>query len=129
MALLFAYGTLMPVDAQAAAAAQEGWTPDAVRGRLFDLGAYPALIDLGDPGAGWVEGFVRAVDRHELEGPLDSWEGVAEGVYRRVESLTRNNRAVWVYVYSLPLPPEARGPLDRWDGTRRAPHLLNCEFG
>jgi gamma-glutamylcyclotransferase (GGCT)/AIG2-like uncharacterized protein YtfP len=116
--LLFAYGTLMPADA--AAAAREGWQPDAVRGRLFDLGPYPALIDLDDPEAGWVEGFVRPVDRDELEGRLDSWEDVAGGLYRRVETTTRSDRRVWVYVYDRPLPPRARGPLARWDGLRRA---------
>src|SRR5262249_52965827 len=62
---LFAYGTLMPADASAAE--REGWQPDAVRGRLFDLGPYPALVDIDDPGAGWVEGFVRPVDLRELE--------------------------------------------------------------
>ena len=44
---LFAYGTLMPADA--AAVARQGWTADAVRGRLFDLGPYPGLIDLDAP--------------------------------------------------------------------------------
>jgi hypothetical protein len=28
---------------------------------------------------------------------------------------------IWVYVYNQPLPPGARGPIDRWDGRRRAP--------
>jgi gamma-glutamylcyclotransferase (GGCT)/AIG2-like uncharacterized protein YtfP len=42
--LLFAYGTLMPADP--VAAARQGWRRDAVRGRLYDLGPYPALIDL-----------------------------------------------------------------------------------
>ena len=116
--LLFAYGTLMPVDA--GSAAHEGWEPDAVRGRLYDLGPFPALIDLGDPEAGWVEGFVRPVDREELEHRLDPWEDVEHGLYRRVEATTRNNSRVWVYVYDRPLPPQARGPLLRWDGRRRA---------
>jgi hypothetical protein len=42
--LLFAYGTLMPADP--VAAARQGWRRDAVRGRLYDLGPYLALIDL-----------------------------------------------------------------------------------
>src|ERR1700677_3715399 len=75
--LLFAYGTLMPADS--AAAERDGWRPDAVRGRLFDLGPYPALVDLDDPGAGWVEGFVRPVDLEELETRLDPWEEVDKG--------------------------------------------------
>jgi gamma-glutamylcyclotransferase (GGCT)/AIG2-like uncharacterized protein YtfP len=116
--LLFAYGTLMPADPQAAA--REGWEPDAVRGRLYDLGPYPALVDLDDPEAGWVDGFVRPVDEGELAQRLDPWEDVAGGLYRRVRATTRSRRQVWVYVYNRPLPPRARGPLCRWDGPRRA---------
>src|SRR5690349_12358557 len=116
--LLFAYGTLMPADPESAA--REGWQPDAVRGRLYDLGPYPALVDLDDPGAGWVDGFVRPVDRDELEDRLDPWEEVDRGLYRRVEATTRKHCRVWVYVYNRPLPPHARGPLGRWDGARRA---------
>lgn len=117
--MLFAYGTLMPADRDAAECG--GWRPDAVRGRLFDLGPYPALVDLDDPESGWVEGFVRPVDPQELESRLDPWEGVAEGLYRRVETRTRAYCRAWVYVYNRPLPPGARGPLNRWPGRRRAP--------
>jgi indolepyruvate decarboxylase len=116
--LLFAYGTLMPLDLQSAA--QEGWSADAVRGKLYDLGDYPALVDLDDPTAEWVEGFVRAVDRAELEGPLDAFEQVDEGLYRRVETLTRNEQRVWVYVYARPVQAGAIGPLNRWSGRGRA---------
>jgi gamma-glutamylcyclotransferase (GGCT)/AIG2-like uncharacterized protein YtfP len=109
----------MPADP--GAGEREGWRPDAVRGRLFDLGPYPALVDLDDPAAGWVEGFVRSVDLAELETRLDSWEGVDEGLYRRAETITRASCRVWVYVYNRPLPPGVRGPMDRWEGRRRAP--------
>jgi gamma-glutamylcyclotransferase (GGCT)/AIG2-like uncharacterized protein YtfP len=119
--LLFAYGTLMPADP--GAAVREGWRPDAVRGRLFDLGPYPALIDLDDPGAGWVEGFVRPVDLRELETRLDPWEEVDRGLYRRTETMTRASCRAWIYVYNRPLPPTARGALARWDGRRRASAL------
>jgi gamma-glutamylcyclotransferase (GGCT)/AIG2-like uncharacterized protein YtfP len=123
--LLFAYGTLMPHDRESAD--RGGWTPDAVRGRLFDLGPYPALVDLDDPGAGWVDGFVRPVDREELETRLDPWEEVDGGLYSRVETVTRASRRVWVYVYNRPLPPQARGPLARWDGCRRAPDSVAAD--
>jgi gamma-glutamylcyclotransferase (GGCT)/AIG2-like uncharacterized protein YtfP len=123
--MLFAYGTLMPSDPDAAA--REGWRPDAVRGRLFDLGPYPVLIDLDDPGAGWVEGFVRPTDLDELRTRLDPWEEVEQGLYRRAEAITRDSCRVWVYVYNRPLPSWARGPLDRWDGRRRAPALIRSE--
>jgi gamma-glutamylcyclotransferase (GGCT)/AIG2-like uncharacterized protein YtfP len=120
--LLFAYGTLMPPDR--AAADREGWRPDAVRGRLFDLGSYPALIDLDDPRAGWVDGFVRPVDMEELRTRLDPWEEVDQGLYRRTSTISRASHRVWVYVYNRPLPSWARGPIDRWDGRRRAPALI-----
>lgn len=98
--------------------AREGWSADSVRGRLFDLGSYPALVNLDDPGAGWVEGFVRPVDELELRDRLDVYEGVAEGLYRRSAVLTASDRVAWVYVYARPLPWDARGPLARWDGPR-----------
>jgi gamma-glutamylcyclotransferase (GGCT)/AIG2-like uncharacterized protein YtfP len=116
--LLFAYGTLAPDGPEAVA--QGGWVADRVRGRLYDLGPYPALIDCDDPSSGWVEGYVRAVDTGELSGRLDAYEGVDEGLYRRVAVTTQASREVWVYVYARPLPPTARGPLARWDGPRVA---------
>ncbi len=117
MQLLFAYGTLAPETPQAAAV--EGWVPDAVRGRLYDLGPYPGLVDLDDPGADWIEGFIRPVTGPQLSGSLDSYEGVAEGLYRRQQTTTRGGRHVWVYVYSRPLPPSAIGLLSRWTSTKR----------
>ena len=114
--LLFAYGTLGP--AGSGGAVPGGWQADAVRGRLFDLGRYPALTDLDDPAAGWVEGHVRPVERGELESRLDPYEGVDEGLYRRRAATTRAGRRAWVYVYGRPLPQYARGPLTRWEGPR-----------
>ncbi len=110
--LLFAYGTLMPADSETAQ--RDGWSADAVRGRLFDLGPYPALIDLGDTSAGWVEGFVRQTDHAELDGPLDRYEAVDTGPFRRALATSRNGRQVYVYEFARPLPPEARGPISRW---------------
>jgi gamma-glutamylcyclotransferase (GGCT)/AIG2-like uncharacterized protein YtfP len=110
--LLFAYGTLVP--RQGTRLVREGWVADAVRGRLYDLGAYPGLVDVDDPSAGWVLGYVRPVTPDELEGPLDRYEEVGRGLFRRIRTTTRDNRSVWIYLYSRPVPPEARGPLDRW---------------
>jgi gamma-glutamylcyclotransferase (GGCT)/AIG2-like uncharacterized protein YtfP len=112
---LFAYGTLGPRGGAAAEAAG-GWHADAVRGRLYDLGPYPALIDPDDPAAGWVEGHVRPVDRDELERHLDPYEGVDKGLYRRVVATTRDGRRAWVYAYARPLPASARGPFRSWGG-------------
>lgn len=96
------------------------WTGDAVRGRLYDLGPYPILVDPGHAAAPWVEGHVRTVTAAELEGPLDAYEGVADELFRRVVVPTRAGRQVWVYVYAGPVPPGARGPLTRRDRPDRA---------
>jgi gamma-glutamylcyclotransferase (GGCT)/AIG2-like uncharacterized protein YtfP len=108
---LFAYGTLMPRDASEAVAG--GWSADAVTGRLYDMGPYPALVDLDDPTAGWVEGYLREVDPAELEA-LDRYEEVGVGPYRRVQTQTRDGVLAWVYVYFETLPQETRGPLACW---------------
>ena len=39
--LLFAYGTLAPEGP--VGGVRDGWVADRVRGRLYDLGPYPAL--------------------------------------------------------------------------------------
>ncbi|MGC1717793.1 MAG: gamma-glutamylcyclotransferase family protein [Isosphaeraceae bacterium] len=117
MQLFFAYGTLAPDTSDVASL--EGWMADAVRGRLYDLGAYPALVDHDDQDADWVEGYVRPVSLDQLTGSLDSYEGVGEGLYRRVQATTRAGRQVWVYVYARPVPPSAIGPLPRWNSTKR----------
>jgi gamma-glutamylcyclotransferase (GGCT)/AIG2-like uncharacterized protein YtfP len=115
--LLFVYGTLAPRDGKAAGPL--GFEPDAVRGRLYDLGPYPALVDLGDPTSGWVEGFVRPVSERWLQNVLDRYEGVDENLYRRVFAVTRKGRNVWVYEYARPVPATAVGPLSRWGGRVR----------
>jgi len=117
MHLLFVYGTLAPESPDVAG--REGWAIDAVRGRLYDLGPYPALVDHEDIDAGWVEGYVRRVTWDQLTGSLDSYEGVSEGLYRRVSTRTREGRQVWMYVYDRLLPASALGPLDRWNSTKR----------
>src|SRR3954465_4849743 len=99
---LFAYGTLAPMEPDGMA--PDGWVADRVRGRLYDLGPYPALIECGIAEADWVEGYVRSVGIDELVGRLDPYEGVGEGLYRRVAATTEVGRRVWVYVYARPLP-------------------------
>ncbi len=113
--ILFTYGTLSPTASDTA-----GWRADAVRGRMFGLEGYPALTDIDDPSAGWVEGYCRAVDSDVLAGRLDRYEGVDEGLFRRVRVVTRGGRQVWVYVFALPISDaiRARGPIARWDGPR-----------
>ncbi len=119
--LLFAYGTLAPVNADQAQ--PEGWQEDAIRGKLYSLGSFPGLFDMDDAEAGWVEGFVRPTTLSELEGDLDPYEGVAEGLFSRVQRTTRNGRHVWVYVYARARPEYAKGPITCWNGRRRPPNL------
>jgi gamma-glutamylcyclotransferase (GGCT)/AIG2-like uncharacterized protein YtfP len=116
---LFAYGTLGPRASERLE--EQGWVADRVRGHLYDLGPYPALVAAGDPAAGWVEGHVRQVSLRELREELDLYEGVDEGLYRRVVVESEAGRRVWVYVYARPLPKHARGPLVRWKGIEADP--------
>lgn len=110
--LLFAYGTLGPIDPRNAA--RDGWAADAVRGRLFDLGPYPGLIDLDHVDARWVEGFVRPVTERELIERLDPYEGLHEGLYQRRAAISRGGRRVWVYVYARPIPTGGRELFRPW---------------
>lgn len=112
---IFVYGTLLPEPSDAC---DRVWGEDAVRGRLYDLGSYPGLVDLGDPSAGWVSGYTRGVGLDLLNGLLDEYEGVSEGLFSRVRTVTRNGDSVWIYVYNRPLDRGARGPLGSWDGVR-----------
>jgi gamma-glutamylcyclotransferase (GGCT)/AIG2-like uncharacterized protein YtfP len=116
---LFVYGTLGPATPEEAVAL--GFEADAVRGRLFDLGPYPALLALDDHDAPWIEGHVRQVTETELRTLIDPYEGVDEGLFIRSATTTRGGRAVWVYVYARPLPQWAEGGLTRWDGPRIDP--------
>lgn len=113
--LLFVYGTLGPnLDAPS-----EEWTTDAVRGRLYDLGEYPVLVDWMDETAGWVEGHVRLTDDQELVDVLDPYECVDDGLFERVRLRTRNSLVVWAYVYPRDLPEWAKPLTSRWNGPRR----------
>jgi gamma-glutamylcyclotransferase (GGCT)/AIG2-like uncharacterized protein YtfP len=125
--ILFTYGTLSPANPAEA----DGWHADAVRGRMFRMRDYPTLTDIDDPSAGWVEGYSRHVDLDVLHGWLDHYEGVDEGLFRRVRTETRAGLLVWVYVYARPIADEirAQGPITRWDGPRVAIDEAPKRFG
>jgi gamma-glutamylcyclotransferase (GGCT)/AIG2-like uncharacterized protein YtfP len=110
---LFAYGTLVPRDPTERTLL--GWVADAVQGRLYDLGPYPGLVNIDDPTAPWIEGFVSPITEHELIHRLDPYEAVDDGLYQRVMTTSRNNVRVWVYIYARPLPSNAR-PIEVWSG-------------
>ena len=82
-----------------------------LRGRLYDLGPYPALVDADDPEAGWVAGHVRASTRPTSRGTSTitrAWpRAFTAGSGRRPEA----GRVVWVY--STPAPPRPRPGADR----------------
>lgn len=109
--ILFAYGTLGPEGTEPAGF----WTPDAVQGRLFDLGPYPVLVDWDDLSAGWVEGHRRRSSLRELVEVLDPYEGTDDGLFRRERLILRSGCSAWVYVFLQRPPATARGPLTRWE--------------
>jgi glycerophosphoryl diester phosphodiesterase len=117
---LFVYGTLRPALAPPALAAVARTLRPLgaarVRGRLYDLGRYPAAI--ADPGAeDWIEG--ELVARGPDSPPLawfDAYEGwdpaaPATALFRRerAEAVDAQGRAVacWIWTYARPVD-EAR---------------------
>jgi gamma-glutamylcyclotransferase (GGCT)/AIG2-like uncharacterized protein YtfP len=109
---LFVYGTLRahgrrgmhPLLADGARLLGSG----RVRGRLFDLGAFPGLVPAQDPGS-WVRGEAYVLlDPERTLARLDEYEGCGRSdpephAFARVERdvfLDSGERtAAWVYVY------------------------------
>ncbi|MFS8636796.1 MAG: gamma-glutamylcyclotransferase family protein [Gemmatimonadota bacterium] len=114
---LFTYGTLR--RGGAAAELLEGCElvgKATVTGTLFDIdGEYPAMI-LAGPGT--VEGEVWRCPTHTLA-RLDEYEGVAEGLFRRV-GVRAGEWACWTYVagpmLAARLTPDRRLDGGRWPG-------------
>ena len=117
---IFFYGTLMRGFALRERAGIESWIRfagcGAVRGALFDLGPYPALV----AGPGTVRGEVYlCVDPGRLLPRADALERFdprrpRAGEYRR-ESMTARlddgrTLPVWAYVYNRPLGTAAHVP-------------------
>ena len=90
-------------------------TPSAAGCSIW--GRIRRLIDLDDPAAGWVEGFVRPVEMQELINRFDPWEEVDAGLYCREQTTTRAGGRVWVYVYNRPLPPSSARAVRTLGGT------------
>jgi len=118
---LFVYGTLQSGQPQGALLAACSRVPASTRGQLYALPAgYPALVPGGtDQVFGQL---VEPVDERLL-GVLDHYEGVAEGLYRRVEvevDVGLRRQVAWTYVMDH---PESRGglrlPDGRWRGVVR----------
>lgn len=120
---LFVYGTLMRGGERAGLAGRGRRGAAWIHGTLYDLPAgYPA-ITLG--GEGRVHGeWCDPVSDTQLR-LLDLYEGVDEGLYRRVLTDVHTRTATfraWVWVMEDPLAHGGRAiPSGRWRAVRRPP--------
>jgi len=128
--LIFLYGSLMlPYPTQARLGVEqmlEYVGPDAVAGRLFDLGPYPALT----PGPGRVSGQVFALKDPRAMAILDRFEVCLpfepqESEYLREQwPLLERGLTAWVYVFNRPfsgLPLIASGDWALHQSREQAP--------
>lgn len=115
---LFVYGTLKSATAPPAGRAllrdAERVAEGAVRGTLFDVGSYPALLLSGEDE---IRGEVWRCAA-ELLPVLDRYESTEKGLFRRV-AVDVGGIACWVYVAGPRLGPrltqEARVEHGIWD--------------
>jgi gamma-glutamylcyclotransferase (GGCT)/AIG2-like uncharacterized protein YtfP len=123
---LFVYGTLKADQAQSALLGDLPRQLASVAGTLYDLPAgYPALV-LHPGGNGerrWVWGeLVGPVDQRLLE-LIDLYEGVSQGLYRRVTADVRvglRTVGAWTYVMDPGLARQGRVvATGRWRPIRR----------
>jgi len=118
---LFVYGTLMPghlrwpvIEPHAV-----GWRPAAVEGRLYDTGrGWPAAVF--NPGEDLVRGW--AVDLAPEVAPvvldhLDEVEGVAFGLFHRVETALLGGEPVVAYEWAG--ATEDLRPITEWNDPER----------
>jgi len=109
---LFVYGTLRPGHAPSeiadAVRTLEPVGPGTIRGRLYNLGAYPGVV-LDDPAGEEVHGEVFLVPHPATLARLDAYEDYRprdpeNSLFRRVKTtVTLSNGArelCWVYVYN-----------------------------
>lgn len=110
---LFVYGTLLRSIGHPMHETLARWSVFAgrgrIRGRLYDLGAYPGLVT-GDLGASWVLGELYAFESLQpLIGLLDRYEGCtsmdpAPHEFRRapvrVETEGGEPCFAWIYLYA-----------------------------
>lgn len=107
--LLFVYGMLQP-GFQPPRSMKRHW-PDRVHGRLFDLGPYPAAVEVG-AAESWIHGHVVEIAEQELS-YLDEFEDVAGGLYCRLRVTTAGGHDVWIYQYNRMIPADAP-EIERW---------------
>ncbi|HYI61456.1 MAG TPA: gamma-glutamylcyclotransferase family protein [Acidimicrobiales bacterium] len=113
---LFVYGTLMPGHLRWGVLEPHavGWRPAAVEGHLYDSGrGWPAAVFT--PGDDLVRGW--AVDLQPevvavVLAHLDEVEGVAEGLFRRIEVTLLGGEPVTAY--ELATPPDGLARIAEW---------------
>jgi gamma-glutamylcyclotransferase (GGCT)/AIG2-like uncharacterized protein YtfP len=112
--LLFAYGLLLP--SQKPPRSLSSHWPDAVQGLLYDLGDFPAAVQIAsEPGAAnknWILGETLEIDRDELE-TLDEFEGVDDAEFVRRLVTTKEGYIAYIYEYNRPIPGGLK-PITRW---------------
>ncbi len=130
---LFAYGTLMTTAvgvlgrAQRARLMREAKSlgPASVRGRLFDLGSYPGLVEPHGDGEIVYGELLELIDPARSLVWLDAYEGIVPGdhphnAYRRLQYDVRlasgERRAAWIYLYQGALTRARLISEGRWSG-------------
>lgn len=110
--LLFVYGTLLDKDNEFGAylsANSEFYADGRVRGRLYDLGEYPAAIT-DENAPGFVYGKIyRLLNAPVTIGILDDYEGIGNDYpepheyLRALKSIETDNGDIlcWMYLYNL----------------------------
>lgn len=101
--LIFAYGLLKP-DISPPQTMVNCW-PDAVFGDLYDLGDYPAIINV-EKSKNTVQGYCLEIDAMELI-RLDEFEDTESGEYRRILTKTHADHHCWIYEYGFEIPNDA----------------------
>ncbi len=124
---LFVYGTLMsrcghPMGARLGREVRL-LGPARIKGRLYSLGWYPALVETG-PDDGFVHGEVYALTNPKASFQwLDAYEGIVRGqedqsdyvrVERPVQMAAGNEMNAWVYLYRAPLKGAPAIDSGRW---------------
>lgn len=115
---IFAYGTLRQYD-----------NPTAfVRGRLYDLGSFPALIL--DPKGDLIKGELMEVDNYDLAS-FDRYEGynpsTHTGLYLRVPTTTEDGQEVQTYTFSNTSELSELKPMTPIDGiVEWKPNTAEC---
>jgi gamma-glutamylcyclotransferase (GGCT)/AIG2-like uncharacterized protein YtfP len=109
---LFVYGTLLQSDNEFAKYLRQHsrfYSAGKIRGFLYDVGEYPALV--ADNKAGYVFGSLYSIENLEVLFQIDAYEGVGPdeeqpNLYTRMYIPVETEIGpvdAWAYVYNLPV--------------------------